>query len=183
MTIEVAPDPGRPVMTAREASRLLRKDPRTIKRMIENGELTGGAQPGAQRRQWYVYADQFTQTAAQTALPPPVTSCDVAVDRDRLLQENLELRAELISTREAYRLVLASQATTREALADYQRSVDEILAGANAFRDAATHFQSAVTGLQSSNSKLNEVAGAYSDALHQNLVPGHPGSLDGDLSP
>lgn len=178
MTIEVAPDPGRPVMTAREASRLLRKDPRTVKRMIESGELAGGAQPGAQRRQWYVYADQFTRTAAQNAPPPPLDATDdVAVERDRLLQENLELRAELISTKEAYRLVLAAQATTREALAEYQRSVDQILAGTNAFRDAAAHFQAAVTGLQSSNSKLNEVAGAYSDALHQSLVPGHPGSL------
>lgn len=183
MTIEVAPEPGRPVMTAREAARLLRKDPRTVQRMIESGELAGGAQPCAQRRRWYVYADQFNRPAAETARARPVTADDVAVERDRLIQENAELRAELISTREAYRLVLASQATMRDALNDYQRSVDDVLAGANAFRDAAAHFQAAVTGLQSSNAKLNEVAGAYSDALHQNLVPGHAGSLDSDPAP
>lgn len=182
MTIEVVPEPGRPVMTAREAARLLRKDPRTVQRMIASGELAGGAQPGAQRRRWYVYADQFSRPPAQIT-EAPITSEDVAADRDRLVQENAELRAELVSTREAYRVVLASQAIMRDALTDYQASVDEILAGTNAFRDAAAHFQTAVTGLQSSNSKLNEVVGAYSDALHQNLVPGHAGSIDDNRAP
>lgn len=177
MTTERIPQPGRPVMTAREAARLLRKDHRTIQRMIETGQLDGGAYHGPQRRRWFVYADQFDRPSA-----PPTSTAervgDVTAERDRLLHENAELRAELISTQEAYRLVLASQATMREALTDYQRSVDEILAGATAFRDAAAHFEAAVSGLQSSNSKLNQIAGSYSDALHQNLIPGHAGTLD-----
>ena len=65
----------------------------------------------------------------------------------------------------------------REALADYQRSVDDLLAGTTGFREAAADFQSAAAGLQSSNAKLNAIVGAYSDALHQHLIPGHPGSL------
>ncbi|WP_161966865.1 helix-turn-helix domain-containing protein [Mycobacterium marinum] len=164
-------------MTAREAARFLRRDPRTIRRMIESGELAGGADPGTHRRRWYVYADQFGQPVT-----PPLESAtelgELQAERDRLRNENADLRAELVSTKEAYRLVLASQATMREALADYQRSVDEVLTGTDRFREAATHFQNAAVGLQSSNSKLNAVLGTYSDALHQNLVPGHAGSLE-----
>lgn len=177
MTTERSPQPGRPVMTAREAARLLRKDPRTIQRMIEAGELDGGAHQGPQRRRWFVYADQFNRPSTESTPASQTAVGDVAAERDRLLLENADLRAELISTQEAYRLVLASQATMHEALTDYQRSVDELLAGTTAFRDAAGHFQAAVSGLQSSNSKLNQVAGAYSDALHQGLIPGHAGTL------
>lgn len=178
MTIETSPQSGRPVMTAREAARHLRKDPRTIQRMIEAGELAGGAHPGPQRRRWYVYADQFNRGPAQAVTTGVEQAGNVATERDRLLQENAELRAELVSTKEAYRVVLASQAAMREALTDYQQSVDAVLAGTTAFRDAAAHFQAAVAGLQSSNTKLNEVAGSYSDALHQYLIPGHPGGLE-----
>lgn len=181
MTIETSPQPGRPVMTAREAARLLRKDPRTIQRMIDSGELAGGAHLGPQRRRWYVYADQFGRPG-EAVNKELERSDSVEIERDRLLRENAELRAELISTRDAYHVVLASQATMREAIADYQRSVDEILTGTNAFRDAAVHFQAAVVGLQASNTKLNEVAGSYSDALHQHLIPGHVAWLDEQAS-
>jgi hypothetical protein len=73
----------------------------------------------------------------------------------------------------------------REALSDYQSSVDELLAGTTGFREAAGHFQNAAARLQSSNSKLNTIIGSYSDALQQHLIPGHPGSLmeDGSDSP
>lgn len=178
MTTETSPQQGRPVMTAREAARLLRKDPRTIRRMIESGELAGGAHPGPQRRRWYVYADQFGRPAQSAAASQLDHADAVATERDRLLRENAELRAELSSTRYAYHVVLASQAMMREAVDDYQRSVDEILTGTNAFRDAAVHFQAAVVGLQASNTKLNKVAGSYSDALHQHLIPAHVAWLD-----
>lgn len=178
MTIETSPQPGRPVMSARAAAHLLHKDPRTIRRMIESGDLAGGAHPGPQRRRWYVYADQFSQTTAVTASRQLEQPDAVMAERDRLLRENADLRAELINTKDAYHVVLASQATMREALTDYQRSVDELLAGTNAYQDAAAHFQAAVASLQSSNTKLNQVTGSYSDALHQHLIPGQVSWLD-----
>ncbi len=175
MTIESRPEPGRPVMTAREAARVLRRDPRTIKRMIQTGELAGGADSRGQRRQWYVYTDQiqapaFTRAAAEA-------DSGLRAENQRLRDENADLHARLISSEESYRLVLASQSTMREALADYQRSVDDLLAGTDAFREAAVRFQSAAAGLQSSNTKLNATIGSYSDALHQHVIPGHAGSL------
>lgn len=176
MTIETSPEPGRPVMTAREAARVLQRDPRTIRRMIRSGELAGGADPGGQRRRWYVYTDQISSSGHKGSRPADADS-SLQADNQRLRDENADLRARLISSEEAYRVVLASQATMREALADYQKSVDDLLAGTTGFREAAGHFQSAAAGLQSSNAKLNAIVGAYSDALHQHLIPGHPGSL------
>jgi hypothetical protein len=174
MTIETSPEPGRAVMTAREAARVLRKDHRTIQRMIQDGELDGGADPSGQRRRWYVYTDQIGRSGLISSRPD---APDLLTENERLREENTELRARLLSSEESNRLLLASQATMREALTDYQSSVDELLAGATGFREAAGHFQNAAAGLQASNSKLNAIIGSYSDALHQHLIPGHPGSL------
>lgn len=178
MTIETSPEPGRPVMTAREAARVLRKDHRTVQRMIQDGELDGGADPSGQRRRWYVYTDQIGPSGLISPQPNAGAAApDLLTENEHLREENTELRARLLSSEEANRLLLASQATMREALTDYQSSVDELLAGTTGFREAAGHFQNAAAGLQASNSKLNAIIGNYSDALHQQMIPGHPGSL------
>lgn len=177
MTMDTSPEPGRPVMTAREAGRVLRRDPRTIRRMIESGELAGGADPSGQRRQWFVYTDQISSPALNAGSAGPGDE-NLREENARLQLEVAGLRARLISSEEAYRLILASQSTMRDALSDYQRSVDALLAGTNGYRDAAVQFQNAAAGLQSSNSKLNAIIDTYSDALHQNLIPGHPGLLE-----
>lgn len=179
MTMDTSPQRGRPVVTAREAGRVLRRDPRTIRRMIESGELAGGADSSGQRRQWFVYTDQISSpVAVGAALALPADHVDLRAENARLQLEVAALRARLTSTEDAYRLVLASQSTMREALSDYQESVDAMLAGTNGFRDAATQFHAAATGLQASNSKLTAIIDTYSDALHQTLIPGDAGSLD-----
>lgn len=174
---ETSPDPGRPVMTAREAGRVLRKDPRTIRRMIESGELAGGAEPGAQRRRWFVYADQVDSRPGKThTAPAPSTRAS-----DDLQRETIDdLRGRLAKSEETVRLLLATQATMREALADYQRSVDDLLSGTTAFRDAASHFQNASANLHASNTKLNDVVNAYSDALTQHSIPDNASTLLND---
>ena len=171
---ETSPDPGRPVMTAREAGRVLRKDPRTIRRMIESGELAGGAEPGAQRRRWFVYTDQVDSRSgsSHSARAP-----ESRPSEERLREDNADLRSRLASSEETVRLLLASQATMREALADYQRSVDDILSGTTAFRDAAAHFQNASANLHASNTKLNAVVNSYSDALTQHSIPDNASTL------
>ncbi|MBY6388575.1 helix-turn-helix domain-containing protein [Rhodococcus erythropolis] len=171
---ETSPEPGRPVMTAREAGRVLRKDPRTIRRMIESGELAGGAEHGAQRRRWFVYADQVDPHSGKShsASAPEVRATD-----DRLRADIDDLRGRLASSEETVRLLLASQSTMREALADYQRSVDDLLSGTTAFRDAAAHFQNAAANLHGSNTKLNAVVDSYSDALTQHNIPDNARTL------
>jgi hypothetical protein len=177
MTFETSPEPGRAVMTAREAARVLRKDHRTVQRMIQDGDLDGGADPSGQRRRWYVYTDQIGPSGLIPHRDVGAAVPDLLAENERLREENTDLRARLLTSEESYRLLLASQATMREALTDYQSSVDELLAGTTGFREAAGHFQNAAAGLQASNSKLNAIIGSYSDALHQHLIPGHPGSL------
>jgi len=105
----------------------------------------------------------------------------------RLQADNTELRARLMSTEETNRLLLASQATLREAVTDYQSSIAEVLAGldgyrqaADGYRDSAEHFHRGVTALQASNAKLNTVLDHYSDALSQHTTPAHPGDLRAD---
>ncbi|MGJ6127479.1 helix-turn-helix domain-containing protein [Mycolicibacterium sp. Y3] len=183
MTIEIRPEQGRSVMTAREAARYLRKDPRTVRRMIESGQLAGFTDNTGERRRWYVYTDQLgpdgplvvehkTAGRQRTA-----GATDLHVENVRLRQENSDLRAQLASTEDAYRTVLAQQATMQEALAEYQQSVDQLLAGTSSYRDAAQQFQGAATSLQASNTKLTAVLGTYQGALHQHLIPGHAGEL------
>lgn len=185
MTIENRPEPGRSVMTAREAARYLRKDPRTVRRMIETGQLAGYASTTGERRRWYVYIDQLgpgTPIAGPHSLGRQRTTSapDVHAENARLRRENSDLRAQLTSTEDAYRTVLAEQATMQEALVEYQQSVDQMLAGTSSYRDAAHQFQNAATSLQASNAKLTAILGRYQSALHQQLIPGHPGDLFAD---
>jgi regulator of replication initiation timing len=185
MTIEIRPEQGRSVMTAREAARYLRKDPRTVRRMIESGQLAGFTDNTGERRRWYVYTDQLgpggpiadhKSAGRQRTVGAP----DLHVENVRLRQENSDLRAQLTSTEDAYRTVLAQQATMQEALANYQQSVDQLLAGTSSYREAAEQFQGAATSLQASNAKLTAVLGSYQSALHQQLIPDHLGELFAD---
>lgn len=198
MAIETRLQKGRPAMSAREAARILRRDVRTVRRMIEDGEIDGGAQPGQKYRRWYVYIDQLPSAAPPRrgrapASPTKHTVAEVntlRAQKDRLQADNTELRARLMSAEETNRLLLASQATLREAVTDYQSSVAEILAGidgyrqaADGYRDSAEHFHRGATTLQATNAKLNTLLDHYSDALLQYTAPAHPGGLDTDLAP
>lgn len=176
---DCTPELGRAVMTAREAGRVLGKDPRTIRKMIESGQLAGGAEQGPERKRWFVYADQIATNPTTATLSPSHTPENLHAENARLQQELNDMRGRLASSEESVRLLLASQAAMRDALNDYQRSVDDLLAGTSAFRDAALRFESAATNLQSSNSKLNTIASSYSDALSQHFTPAHAGPLTG----
>jgi hypothetical protein len=59
MAMASRPSRNRPVTGVPEAARILGRDVRTVRRMIEAGELEGGAARGHQRRQWFVYSDQL----------------------------------------------------------------------------------------------------------------------------
>jgi hypothetical protein len=189
MAIETRPQEGRPAMSAREAARILRRDVRTVRRMIEDGEIAGGAQPGQKYRRWYVYIDRLPSTAAPRRADAHAGAevHTLRAENARLQADNTELRARLMSTEETNRLLLASQATLREAVTDYQSSIAEVLAGldgyrqaADGYRDSAEHFHRGVTALQASNAKLNTVLDHYSDALSQHTTPAHPGDLRAD---
>lgn len=176
MALETRPQVGRPVISAREAARQLRLDPRTVKKKIEAGELAGGVHPGPKQRRWYVYADQVLTDAGELGR--------LRTEVVHLRADNADLQAQLLAAQETNRLLLASQAQMRESLQNYQQSAAEVTSAASGFRDAADGYRAAAQGferatahLQTSNASLNEVLENYGDALSQHNVPGHLGAL------
>jgi len=125
------------VVWLQDAAERLNKDPRTIIRAITAGTIRGGAVPRQQRLRWYVYADELAPAAPPTATAP---QSDVLVE---------DLRAQLVSQREANRLLLASQ----QLLLDAGRATNE------------------------AGEKYRAVAQNYLDALGQFMTPGHLGDL------
>lgn len=177
MTLETSPQPGRPVMTARQAARTLRKDLRTVRRMIERGELAGGAEQGPKYQRWYVYVDQLTGPAvAGTSFAIPSVAV-LAAEVQRLQASNADLGAKLLAAEESNRVLLAAQATQRDAFIQYRQSVDDIISGAAGYRAAAEHFERATAGLQASGALLANVIDNYGEALVQYGYEGNLGSL------
>ncbi|MEE3755230.1 helix-turn-helix domain-containing protein [Mycobacterium intracellulare] len=176
MTLETSPQPGRPVMTARQAARTLRLDVRTVRRMIERGELAGGAEQGPKQQRWYVYADQLTPSAGDKPSADDRASV-LASEVRRLQAANTDLTAKLQASEEINRILLAAQATQREAFAIRNKAVDEILSGIAGYRTAAEHFERATTGLQATASLLTGVVDSYGEALVQYGYDGDPRAL------
>jgi len=170
-------------MTAREAARTLRRDVRSVRRMIETGELAGYTQQGPKQRRWYVYVDQITSSpSAEPAAPTETKALAAELQRlqaanSSLADANTELTAKLLAAEESNRLLLAAQATQREAFIEYRKSVDDILSGVAGYRQAAEHFERATLGLQTSGALLTSVIDNYGEALAQHGIPGHLGDL------
>ena len=159
-------------MSGRDAARALRVDHRTVQKMIESGELAGGARVRANQLRWYVYVDQIPSAPA-----PGDSSAEVSRLRDELAAERAskaEVQAQLTSAQESNRLLLAGQAQLREALADSQRALGEmtratqaIMEGADAYRRGAEGYAQVIANLQSSSVRITGVAENYADALSQ----------------
>ena len=184
MAIESRPEDGRAVISAREAARILRRDVRTVRRMIQDGDLEGGATAGAKQRRWFVYLDQLPTHAPAPAThgSDDIESAAAAATIAAQRAENLELRVQLGSAQETARLLIASQAGILEAVEQYRVSVAEIVSAADGYRVAADgyqqsadHFRRAAAGFQSTADNLVGVLARYRDALSQFTTPGHPG--------
>jgi hypothetical protein len=132
--------PGGPVVSLAEAAKRLDKDPRTIIRAITAGEIRGGAMPRPERLRWYVYTDELPPRPG--AVPAAPTGPDVD-----------ELRAQIVSLKEANRLLIAAQ----QDLLDADRSTSEAA------------------------DKYRAVARNYLDALAQFMTPGNLGELADQL--
>ena len=196
MVMGSRPQRGRPVTGVPEAARILERDVRTVRRMIESGELEGGAVPGRQRRQWFVYTDQLVLVGpAASAETPKSELTEVAA----LRAENADLRARVVAAEEGERLLLAGHATLREALRESQSTIAALLGaresmdrGAEAYRAAADSYRAAaeeyrtgadgyvqvVTRAQATIGMLQNALEQYSDTIAQHITPGHPGELN-----
>lgn len=195
MVMGSRPQRGRPVTGVPQAARMLGRDVRTVRRMIESGELEGGASLADKRRQWFVYTDQpLLQAPAQPRAAQPDQG-EIAA----LRAENADLRARAIAAEEGERLLLAGQATLRDALRQSQSTLAAVMtanesmlrgaegyrAAADGYRTAADEFRQGATGYvevvsqaQATIGLLESVLERYSDTIAQHITPGHPGVLN-----
>ncbi|GAB4902042.1 MULTISPECIES: helix-turn-helix domain-containing protein [Mycobacterium] len=188
MAIENRPQPGRAVVSAREAARMLRRDVRTVRRMIQAGDIEGGAHLGPKQRRWYVYLDQLTSTSGPARVLPVGGdhAGDASLDAElRVLRaENDDLRAQVVAANEAARLMMAAHAMLLEAVDQHRVSAVEMAGAADGYRMAAEGYQvsaeryrQAATGFQATSERLMSVIAQYRDALSQFTTPGNLGSL------
>lgn len=188
------PQRGRPITGVPQAARMLGRDVRTVRRMIESGELEGGATLADKRRQWFVYADQpLLQVQARSPAVGPDHG-EIAA----LRAENADLRARAMAAEEGERLLLAGQATLRDALRESQSTLAAVMAAnesmlrgadgyriaADGYRGAADEFRQGAAGYvevvkqaQATIGLLENVLERYSDTISQHITPGHPGAL------
>jgi len=113
------------VVSLQEAATRLGKDPRTLIRAIKAGELRGGAMPRPERLRWYVYADALPAPAGPSPAPVPDASAELA-----------DLRAQLVSQREANRLLIAAQ----QKLLSAESAAEKYRAAAQHYLDALAQF-------------------------------------------
>ena len=189
------PQRGRPVTGVPEAARILGRDVRTVRRMIESGQLEGGAAPGRQRRQWFVYTDQLaTFTPASRGAGDRAEHDELA----GLRAQNADLRARAVAAEEGERLLLAGHATLREAVKQsqstiaamlaarestdrgaegYRAAADGYRAAAQDYRDGADRYLQVVGQAQATIGMLQSVLEQYSDTIAQHITPGHIGDM------
>jgi hypothetical protein len=160
MAIEHQPQPDRGVISAREAARLLRRDVRTVRRMIEDDELDGGATAGPKLKRWYVYVDQIPAAAPERSAPPP----SAVRDSDDLA----DLKAQIVTLKETNRLLSASNALSLAALEDYKAAIEGLLSVVDGYRQTVERLKAAAEG-------FHGALVHHQDALAQYTTPGHLG--------
>ncbi|WP_454232249.1 hypothetical protein [Mycolicibacterium fortuitum] len=181
MGIENRPQRGRPKISAREAARILQRDVRTIRRMIEAGDIAGGATEGPKQKRWWVYVDQLPHPAQRAAASDEHDMGSASATIEALRAENLDLRVQLSAANETNQLLLAAQANMLEAVEQYRQSAAETVGAADGYRqaadgyrDAADRYSRATAGFQNSAEQLMAVVDRYRDALTQHTAPAHP---------
>ncbi len=156
------PDQGRPWVSSRRAAQLLRRDARTVRNMVRDGELDGGCQ---QSGTWFVYIDQ----------PPFATAA-----APNLVDENARLRARAETAEEANRVLLATQAALLGALADYQQGTDSLRQALEAERERSDLYYQAAKSYQRSSETLTTAVSAFRDLSAANAIPD---DLSGMINP
>lgn len=176
MSLDSSPSPpGRPTVSARQAGKLLRRDQRTVKRMIEEGQLEGGCQLINERTRWFVYADQITQHEQ----PPAATGHQELADAvEALRAEVAAARATAATVQETNRVLLANQAIMLSALNEYREASDSTAAIADDYHALTERHRSIAARYRSSADKFAQALGNYRDIVGQLLAPDDLSSLD-----
>lgn len=175
MGLHSSPSPGRLTVSAQQAGKQLRRDHRTVKRMIEEGQIEGGCQLINERRRWFVYSDQIAQREQPRA----------AAEYEQLADAVAALRAEVAAARataatvqETNRLLLANQAIMLNALNDYRQASDDTAAIADDYSALTERHRSIAARYRSSADSFAQALGNYRDIVGQVVTPDDLSSLD-----
>lgn len=156
------PKQGRPWVSSRKAAQLLRRDARTVRNMVRDGELEGGCQESGT---WFVYTDQ----------PPFATTA-----RPNLVDENARLQARAEAAEEANRVLLTTQAALLGALAEYQKGTETLRQALDAERERSDLYYQAAQSYQRSSDSLTAAVSAFRDLSAANTIPD---DLSGMINP
>lgn len=146
-------DPGRPSVSSRRAGSLIRRDPRTIRNMVRNGELAGGCEPNGT---WFIYTDQ-----------PPF----LAPAAPNLTDENARLRARAEAAEESNRVLLTTQAALLSALTEYQQGTENLRQALDSEREQSRLYHEAAQSYRRSSDSLSAAVNGFRDLAAANAIP------------
>jgi len=176
------PHAGRPTISLAQAAKLLGKDWRTVKRMVEAGQLDGGSTLAGQRPTYYVYADQVASSsrASATSDSRQLLETIAGLERDleqaraaeaRARNDEAQARASAAAAEEVNRILRANQSILLNAVQDFQQASDGAAALIDDYR-ALTDRHWAVAGqYRDSANSFAKAASNYQDVLGQLLTP------------
>jgi hypothetical protein len=175
--------PRRPFIDAAQAAKLLRCDPRTVRRMVTDGRLQGERARSANghHSDWRVFADQPLIVQAREAAAAAFSAARTAevsgsgATGGDLSRENAELRMQLAE-------VLVVKAEERARSAEAQNS--QIVAALHAMNEVLGEFQKGAELAQRSNehfqsgsTAMSRVMSALLDTIASTNTPDSPEDL------
>lgn len=172
---------GRPdgTVSAAAAAHRLRIDYRTVQRLIVDRELAGGVLTVGRKKVWWVSEDALPAERATGAARPEPTPREI-----QLQKQVDDLRAQVVATQEANRLLREKQAIWEAAVADYHAGAQEEAASAEAYKQIIDGYQKlsgsnerAKASFRAAADKLTQMSEMDRDAISQLTSPGHVGDL------
>lgn len=177
MDVDGGSEQDRPTLSVPKAAKFLRKDIRTVKRMIEDGRLQGRVVPGAKQKHWEIYADQepFLKEHPTAA----AAGSNSQIRRIAALEAQVaDLRAELVAKDETIRQLRIARDVEASATADYRSALEDMEAGGDALMEALEHFRRSSKTFRAAADKRGDLADLHNDVIGQLTTPGHAGGLD-----
>ena len=184
-------EPGRPTVPLAQAAKILGKDWRTVKKLVEDGKLEGGSALVAKKRNYYVYADQLGRvdqgqaTGGDRQLLDTIDALQRELERSRASEataRDAEARAQAAanSAQETNRLLQANQAILLNAVRDFREASDDTAGLVDDYR-AITDRHWAITGkYRSSASNFAQAADNFQDILGRLFTPDDVSALTAD---
>lgn len=180
--------PIRPTVSLAQAAKLLGKDWRTVKRLVESGDLEGGSTLDGKRPTYYVYADQLAQPGLPVGSPDPSDLVEAIARLQRELEESrtaeaharegeARARAAAAATEETNRLLQANQAILLGAVREFQHASDDAAALVDDYRALADRHRSVAGQYRDAATGFAKAAENYQDILGRLLTPDDASSL------